>query len=226
MRLGEGECALVSHDLPIVSRVRQAPYLVLLLNVDVDVVRGLYEDAGDRVTADTGATGLDVHRADSHLIDALDRYLALAESEADARVLGPALLREIHYRMLAAPFGSMLRSLMRHDSHASAIGRAIAVLRRDFRRAIVVEDLAREVGMSVSAFHKHFKAITCASPLQYQKGLRLLEARRMLSVGACSVTNAAFEVGYESPTQFSREYTRKFGQPPSKDLTAVRASKA
>lgn len=217
-RISAGQCALVSHDLPIVSRVREAPYLVVLFRVDVDVLRGLYEDVGDLSAAEPSAAALEVQLAAPQLVDALDRYLALSESETDSRVLGPMLLRELHYRMLTAPFGGMLRTLLRHDSHASAIRRAIGVLRRDFRAPIVVEDLAREVGMSVSAFHKHFKAVTSSSPLQYQKGLRLLEARRMLTVRGESVTTAAFAVGYESPTQFSREYARKFGRPPSADL--------
>lgn len=163
------------------------------------------------------ARALEVHRADSQLLDAMGRYLALAESELDARVLGPLLVKEIHYRLLVAPFGQMLRRLLRRDSHASSIARAIATLRRDFRSPMVVEELARAVGMSVSSFHKHFKEVTASSPLQYQKGLRLLEARRLLIAGTASVTTAAFEVGYESPTQFSREYARKFGRPPSKE---------
>ncbi|MCE9673995.1 AraC family transcriptional regulator [Myxococcus stipitatus] len=217
-RLRAGECALVSHDLPIVSRVRDAPYLVLLLDIEVDVLRSLYEDTGEKVMAATEARAVEVHQADSHLLDAMGRYLALAESDTDARVLGPMLLRELHYRLMMAPVGHMLRSLLRHDSHASSISRAIALLRRDFRSPMVVEELAREVGMSVSSFHKHFKAVTTTSPLQYQKGLRLLEARRMLVAGAASVTTVAFEVGYESPSQFSREYTRRFGRPPSQDV--------
>ncbi len=216
-RLGAGQCALVSHDLPIVSRVREAPYLVVLLNVEVDVLRSLYEDVGE-LAAPGAARALEVHRADAKLLDAVGRYLALAESEMDSRVLAPMLLKEIHYRLLASPLGHMLRSLLRHDSHASAIARAIALLRRDFRAPMVVERLARSVGMSVSSFHEHFKRVTSSSPLQYQKGLRLLEARRLLVAGTATVTTAAFEVGYESPTQFSREYARKFGRPPSKDV--------
>lgn len=222
-RLGAGECALVSHDLPILSRVREAPYLVVLLHVDVDVLRSLYEDAGE-LAAQGEAQALEVDRADAHLLDAVRRYLALAGSEMDARVLAPMLLKEIHYRLLASPLGHMLRSLLRHDSHASAIARAIALLRRDFRAPMVVEQLARAVGMSVSSFHEHFKNVTSSSPLQYQKGLRLLEARRLLVAGGATVTTAAFAVGYESPTQFSREYARKFGRPPSKDVESARAT--
>lgn len=216
-RLGVGECAVVSHDLPIISRVREAPYLVVLLNVEVDVLRSLQEEVGELAT-EGEAHPLEVHRADPRLLDVVGRYLALTESEREARVLGPMLRKEIHYRLLVSPLGQMLRRLLRHDSHASAITRAIATLRRDFRAPMVVEDLARAVGMSVSSFHEHFKRITSSSPLQYQKGLRLLEARRLLVAGAATATTAAFEVGYESPTQFSREYARKFGRPPSKDL--------
>jgi AraC-like DNA-binding protein len=215
-RLGAGECALVSHDLPIVSRVREAPYLVVLLNVEVDVLRSLYEEVGELAT-EGEAHPLEVHRADPRLLDAVGRYLALTESEMDARVLSPMLRKEIHYRLLVSPLGQMLRRLLRHDSHASAITRAIAILRRDFRAPMIVEELARGVGMSVSSFHEHFKRITSSSPLQYQKGLRLLEARRLLVAGTATATTAAFEVGYESPTQFSREYARKFGRPPSKE---------
>lgn len=223
-RLRAGQCALVSHDLPIVSRVREAPYLVLLLNIEVDVLRSLYEDVGEFLSSGPGAPSLAVHRADWRLLDAVGRYLALAESEIDARVLGASLLREVHYRLVTSELGHMLRSLIRHDSHASAVARAIALLRKDFRSPMIVEDLARGVGMSVSAFHKHFKAVTSSSPLQYQKTLRLLEARRMLVAGTGSVTTTAFDVGYESPSQFSREYARKFGHPPS--VTAARRSPA
>ena len=215
-RLGPGECALVSHDLPIRSRVREAPYLVVLLKVDFDVLRTLYEDAAE-LASEVEAQALEMHHADARLLDAVGRYLTLAESEVEARVLAPLLLKEIHYHLLVSPLGHMLRRLLRQDSHAGAIARALALLRRDLRAPIVVEDLARSVGMSVSSFHKHFKSITSSSPLQYQKSLRLLEARRLFRAGSATVTTAAFDVGYESPSQFSREYARKFGHPPSQE---------
>ncbi len=112
----------------------------------------------------------------------------------------------------------MLRCLIRHDSNASAIARAIGYIRADLHSPIAIPELARRVGMSASSFHKHFKTITSATPLQYQKELRLLEARRLLTTGGASVTGAAFDVGYESASQFSREYSRKFGVIPSQDL--------
>jgi AraC-like DNA-binding protein len=167
-----------------------------------------------------------VHAASSPLLDALGRYLGLIESSTDAKVLGPMISREIHYRLLMDPVGGMLRSLISYDSHSALVSRAITIIRRDFRSSIVVADLAREMGMSVSSFHRHFKAVTSLSPLQYQKELRLLEARRLLSAGATSVSTTAFEVGYESLSQFSREYSRKFKKSPAHDLVGLSARKA
>jgi AraC-like DNA-binding protein len=217
-RLGEGQCLLVSHDLPVRSRVTEAPYLALLLDIELGTLRSLYEEVGGTALDASPAQALAVQGVDEPLCDALSRYLALTSSATDARVLGPMILKELHYRLLLSPSGGMLRNLLRHDSYASAIARAIAHIRGNFRAAMVVSDLAREVGMSVSGFHKHFKAVTASSPLQYQKDLRLLEARRLLVSGAASVSIVAYDVGYESPNQFSREYARKFGAAPKKDL--------
>ena len=218
LSFGPGECLLVSHDLPVRSKITKAPYLALVLQVDVTTIRKLYDEVAESTLESESARAAEAHRADSGLIDALHRYLALADSPADAKVLGPLVSKEIHYRLLMAPFGGMLRSLIRHDSDASAIARAIGHIRGDVRAPIAIPELARRVGMSVSAFHKHFKAITATTPLQYQKELRLLEARRLLRIGGTSVTTTAFDVGYESPSQFSREYARKFGVPPSQDV--------
>jgi AraC-like DNA-binding protein len=217
LSFGPGECLLVSHDLPVRSRITRAPYLALLLEVNVTTIRKLYDEMAESTLESARARAAETHRADPGLLDALRRYLALADSDADAKVLGPLISKEIHYRLLTAPFGGMLRSLIRHDSDASAIARAIGQIRGDIRSPIAIPELARRVGMSVSSFHKHFKAITATTPLQYHKELRLLEARRLLKTGA-SVTTAAFDVGYESPSQFSREYARKFGAPPSQDM--------
>ena len=217
LSFGPGECLLVSHDLPVHSRITKAPYRALVFAVDVATIRSLYDQAADLPLDREEPRAAETRRADPGLLDALHRYLALADAPADAKVLGPLTTREIHYRLLTAPFGGMLRSLIRYDSHASAIARAIGHIRRDIRSPIVIPELARHVGMSVSSFHGHFKTITSTTPLQYQKELRLLEARRVLKSGV-SVTTAAFAVGYESPSQFSREYARKFGVPPSEDM--------
>jgi transcriptional regulator GlxA family with amidase domain len=190
--------------------------------LDVATIRKLYDEVAESGLDSERARAAETHRADPGLLDALRRYLALADSPADAKVLGPLTSKEIHYRLLMAPFGGMLRSLIRHDSDASAVARAIGHIRRDVRSPIAIPELARRVGMSVSSFHKHFKTITSTTPLQYQKELRLLEARRLLKTGGASVTTAAFDVGYESASQFSREYARKFGVPPSQDLANER----
>lgn len=218
LSFGPGECLLVSHDLPVRSRITKAPYLALVFEVNVATIRKLYDEVGESALDSEHARAAETHRADPGLVDALRRYLALADSPADAKVLGPLTSREIHYRLLMAPFGGMLRSLIRHDSDASAIARAIGHIRRDIRAPVAIPELARRVGMSVSSFHEHFKAITSTTPLQYQKELRLLEARQLLTAGGATVTAAAYEVGYESSSQFSREYARKFGFPPSHDL--------
>ena len=217
LSFGTGECLLVSHDLPVCSRVTTAPYLALVLKVDAAAIRKLYDEVAESVLDSERARAAVTHRADPGLLDALRRYLALAVSPADARVLGPLISKEIHYRLLVAPFGGMLRRLIRHDSNASAIARAIDHIRRDVRSPIAIPDLARRVGMSASSFHKHFRTITSTTPLQYQKELRLLEARRLLKTGGASVTTVAGEVGYESSSQFSREYVRKFRVSPSHD---------
>jgi AraC-like DNA-binding protein len=219
LSFGPGECLLVSHDLPVRSRITEAPYLALVFEVDVATIRKLYDEIAESSLDSRCAHAAEMHRADSGLIDALRRYLALADSPADAKVLGPLISKEIHYRLLVAPYGGMLRSLIRHDSNASAIARAIGHIRGDIRSPIAIPDLARRVGMSASSFHKHFKTITSTTPLQYQKELRLLEARRLLKTSGASVTVAAFEVGYESSSQFSREYARKFGVPHPAKMT-------
>jgi AraC-like DNA-binding protein len=221
LSFGSGECLLVSHDLPVCSRITEAPYLALVFHVDITTIRTLHDELAESVPDGERARSAETHRADPGLLDAMGRYLALADSPVDAKVLGPLLSKEIHYRLLVAPFGAMLRKLICHDSNASAVARAIGQIRGDIRLPIAIPELARSVGMSVSSFHKHFKTITSTTPLQYQKELRLLEARRLLTLGGTSVTTAAFEVGYESSSQFSREYTRKFGVPPSQDMVSA-----
>lgn len=227
--LGPGDVLVVSHDVPVNSRITMArpgePYLAVILSLDVSLLRSLYDEAGRAaggvVDAErTGTPALASTTADPRLVDAIARYLALVEDEVEAKVLAPAIRREIHFRLLMAPNGGMLRNLLRHDSHASMVAMAISRIREAYREPIAVPELAREVGMSPSSLHKHFRAITSTTPLQFQKDLRLLEARRLLIAGQHAVSDVAYEVGYESPTQFSREYSRKYGVPPSSDLRA------
>lgn len=218
VEVGPGQSLVVSHDLPVVSRITRArpdePYLALIVSLDLVLLRSLHDKVGDARAEATPPRSLAAHDTEPALVDCLSRYLAIAGDPVEERVMGPLLLEEIHFRLLMAPHGGMLRELLRNDSHASAVMRAIARIRRDFRTSLKVPELAREVGMSASSFHKHFREITSTTPLQYQKELRLLEAQRLLATGAQSVSDVAYDVGYESPNQFSREYSRKFGTSP------------
>ncbi len=222
--VGPGESLVVSHEVPVVSRITtatpQEPYLAMIVVLDVSLLRSLYDEVGDAAPATTPANSLAACPADAPLFDCLSRYLGLADDPVEAKVMAPLLRKELHFRLLMAPNGSMLRNLLLHDSHASAVSRAITKIRREFRSSLKIPELAREIGMSPSSFHKHFKDITSTTPLQFQKELRLLEARKLLSTGGLSVSDVAYEVGYESPNQFSREYSRKFGTSPRDALPA------
>ena len=224
--LSAGKSVVVSHDLPVVSRIerasRAAPYLALVVRLDLGTLRSLYAEVGDVETeVEEEEAALKVAHLDAPTMAVLLRYLDLLDHPKDARVLAPLVRRELHYRLLMSSSGGMLRSLLRRDSHASRIADAIGSLREGFRGPLDIGALARHAGMSPSSFHKHFRSVTRTTPLQYQKDLRLAEARALLRGGRHSVSTAAFEVGYESPSQFSREYSRKFGLPPQSDRRAA-----
>lgn len=222
--LSAGDALLVSHDLPVVSQITEAsaqrPYRALILSLDLADVRALHAQIAQEPEQAPITDPLPYMPVDASWLEPLIRYVELAGKPLDARVLGPSILREIHYRLLLSPIGQRLRSLLVQDSHASRIGDAIKKLRAEFRTAVPVSDLAVCAGMSVSSFHKHFKSVTGVTPLAYQKELRLIEARALLVGSGATVADAAFAVGYESPTHFSRDYRRKFGLPPSQDTAS------
>ncbi|MDV4145864.1 AraC family transcriptional regulator [Shimia sp. FJ5] len=222
--LQRGDALLVSHDLPVMSRITQTPYCALILSIDIGIVRSFYVQVGEVAHETQAARSLSASVAQGALLEALGRYLRLMEDPLEAQVLGPLILRELHYRLLISPIGGMLRNLLAVDSHASRVAKAITRIRRDFREPLVVADLAQVAGMSQSSFHEHFKAVTGTTPLQYQKDLRLIEAQSLLREGQRSVATTSFEVGYESPTHFSRDYSRKFGCSPKHHLAQVSLS--
>ncbi len=225
VRFSAGQSLIVCHELPVISRVtdasRERPYVALVFALDMGIVRSLYDEVSEADLAEEKARALNVRDSDAALIDALRRLFELEDRPVEARVMVPLLHREIHFRLLMAPHGGMLRQLLWRDSHASRIGKAIVHIRENCTAPLAMVDLARISGMSQSSFHKHFKSVTETTPLQYQKELRLLEARRQLQEGTGSVSSTAFAVGYESATQFSREYSRKFGVPPREDFGRV-----
>ena len=225
VKLRAGDALVVSHDLPVQSKITSAsagkPYLALIITLELGMVRSLYEQVGSFSDEAPTARSLSAGRAAPSLIEPLARYLALMDHPLDAQVLGPAILREIHFRLLMSPMGDMLRNLLSIDSHASRVAKAIQRIRTEFRQPLTVAELAQSAGMSQSSFHGHFKLVTGTTPLQYQKDLRMITARDLLRAGRHNVSSASFEVGYESPTHFSRDYRRKFGLPPSKETAAT-----
>lgn len=222
LRVGDGQSLLVSHALPVVSRITEAardrPYVALVLPLDMDLLRALTPD----VTAALGASAQDAFSislcsTDLEMEGALLRYLRQCEHEDARRLLAPITRREIHARLLMGPHAEPLQKLLWQETSASRIFQATRAIQSDLSRPMAIGDLAQRAAMSTSAFFEHFKAITGTSPLQYQKDLRLLHARDALRSTNEKVSEIAFRVGYESASQFSREYTRKFGRPPKVD---------
>ncbi|HVY98557.1 MAG TPA: AraC family transcriptional regulator [Dongiaceae bacterium] len=225
---GAGQYLIVSVDLPVVSRVveasRRQPYLCVGITLDpAAVARLLLETAaGERVADDGDALGLAVSAAPPDLLDAVLRLLRLLDRPDDVPVLKPMLEREILWRLLHGGQGALVRQIGLADSSLCHIRRAVAVIRARYAETLRVEELAGVAGMSPASFYRHFKSVTAVSPLQYQKQIRLLEARARLIAGPQNVAAIGFDVGYESPSQFSREYSRLFGAPPARDLARLR----
>jgi AraC-like DNA-binding protein len=218
---------LVSVDLPIVGQVVSAspedPYLGLRIDLDIAQVGEIVMMADAPVPRGAApGRGLAVSAIDPPLLDAVIRLVRLLESPRDAAVLAPLVLREITYRVLTGVQGPRLRQIAAQGAPAQRIALAINWLKRNFAQRFRIETVAREAHMSPSALHQHFKLVTAMSPLQYQKRLRLQEARRLMLGEGLDAAAAGYRVGYESPSQFSREYRRLFGQPPRRDLVSLR----
>jgi len=220
---------VVSVTLPVTGQVIEAtpdePYLCLRLDIDPDDVAGLIAESGQAhvpAMPPDATHGLDLGlyaaRVNAPLMDAVLRLMRLLDTPEDLPVLAPMARREILYRVLTGELGHRLRALATTDTRSSRIARAVARLREDYLEPLSIEELARTVHMSTSSFHHQFKAVTTMSPLQFQKHLRLHEARRLMMAGGMEALSAARHVGYESPSQFSREYKRLFGAPPRSEV--------
>jgi AraC-like DNA-binding protein len=218
---------VASVDLPATGCVVQAspekPYIALALTLDPQTVAGVLLDLPAQSEGDPAA-GFAISPLTPDLLDPLARMARLMDAPQDVSVMGPMLEREIIYRALQGPQAGMLRQAARCGSRLSQIRKAVTVIRRDFAAPLRIEALAAEAGMSASSFHRHFKAVTAMSPLQYQKQIRLQIARRRLVTQPGEAARVAYEVGYESPSQFSREYARLFGLPPARDAARLRAA--
>lgn len=218
---------VMSVDLPAVGAVHPSserePYLAVSLTIDPQRVAGLLDDLPPSMLESRPEGGaFSVASVTPELLDAWVRMLRLMNTPDDIAVLAPGFEREILYHVLKGPHGWMLRDIASPGTMLARIGNAIHWLRHNFAEEFVVESLAEREAMSVSAFHRHFKAVTAMSPLQYQKRVRLLHARTLLLGRQQSVTYVAQEVGYRSVPQFNRDYSRIFGLPPLKDVAQLR----
>lgn len=212
-----GHTFTAALDLPVVAKITKAdtdrPYLAISLAIEPGIVSDLTAKMPDLAGA-AYRKAFAIDPADSDLLDAWRRMLCLIDRPDDVRVMGPLLEREIVYRLLRGPQGAVLKQIASADPRVAQIRKALGIIEENYARLFKVEDIARSVGMSCSAFHRGFKAATGMAPLQYQKTLRLYEARRLLLAEPKSASTAAFAVGYQSVSQFSREYRRMFGMPP------------
>ena len=221
---------IVSAEVPITGQILEAsalaPYLCLRIDLDPAVIASVIQDAAlAGAPPDVVGSGLAVSTAGPQLIDAVVRLASLLDvPEADRRFLTPLAEREILYRLLTGEQSDRLRQIAFADSKLSRINRAIGLIKTNYASALRIDEMAALVNMSTSTFHEHFRTVTAMSPLQYQKQIRLQEARRLMLANAVDAATAAFRVGYESPSQFSREYARTFGLPPRRDIEKIRGT--
>jgi AraC-like DNA-binding protein len=219
---------ITAAALPTATRVTEAseerPYLGIILGLDPALVSSVMVEAGHPVLREHAAVrAFDVSPLDSGLLDAVVRLVRLLDSPADeARFLRPLITREIVFRLLKGEQGGRLRQIAVLSGHTHRIARALERLRKDFDRQLRIEDIARELGMSVSGFHHHFRAVTAMSPRQFQKQLRLQEARHLMLAGDLDAASAGYRVGYSDASHFTRDYKRLFGAPPMRDVERLR----
>jgi len=214
-------------DLPLIFRIDGAspekPYLGFSLSLDPATVGSVLIESGIKFKkGDSSARAMEVERTDADLLDAVVRLVRLIEKPSEQKILGPLITREIVYRLLTGGHGPRLAHML-SSGDTQRISRAIELMRARIDEPLRVENVARELGMSVSVFHHHFKSVTAMSPLQYQKHIRLQEARRLMLSENLDAASAGFRVGYEDPSYFSRDYKKQFGAPPQRDISRLRS---
>jgi AraC-like DNA-binding protein len=228
---GPGQFLVVSVDLPVTGNIILAnadePFLAFVFELRPRMIAALLLETATAATAapavpDGLPAGIAVSDASPALLDAIARLLALLDAPEDAAALAPGIEREVLWRLITGPQGATVRQIGLADSRLAHLARAIRWIRAHYNETLRVEELAALATMSVSAFHRHFRAVTSMTPIQFQKEIRLHEARARLLAEPGDVTGVGFAVGYESPSQFSREYRRLFGVPPSRDARALR----
>jgi AraC-like DNA-binding protein len=218
---------ITSVHLPTVVQILEAspekPYLGLRLKLDLREISQLMVDSNlPQPRAQQSSRGMATGELTLPLLTAFQRLIDLLAEQQDIPILAPVIQREIIYRLLVGDQGERLRQIASAGSQSNQIARAIDWLKGNFTEPLSIDDLAAQASMSTSTFHHHFRSMTALSPLQFQKQLRLQEARRLMLAERMDAANAAFQVGYESPSQFSREYNRMFGAPPLRDIAKLR----
>lgn len=222
---------ITSVHLPTIVQIIEAspekPYLGLRLKFDLREIAQLMVDSNlPQPRPQQSSRGMATGEVTLQLVNAFIRLIDLLADEKDIPILAPVIQREIVYRLLVGDQGERLRQIATAGSQSQQIARAIGWLKNNYTQAVSMDELAAQANMSTSTLHHHFKALTALSPLQYQKQLRLQEARRLMLAERMDAANAAFQVGYESPSQFNREYSRLFGAPPLRDITSLRQTAA
>lgn len=222
---------LSSVELPIISHILEAspekPYLGLTLELDLkEISRLMLHDGIPPSLSGPTNRGIGVSKLTPSLLNAVERLLELLDNPKEISVFLPLIQQEIYYRLLMGEQGDRLRQIVNAESRSWQIGRAIDWMKKNFDQPLHISELASRVGMSTSGFHQHFRALTSISPLQFQKRIRLTEARRLMLMENMDAGNASFQVGYESPTQFNREYKRMFGKPPRVDIKSLQTALA
>lgn len=215
-------------DLPLIFRINEAsaecPYLGFRLMLEPALVASVLVESGLKLKkADAGAKAMDVNRVDADLLDSVVRLVGLIERPGEQKALAPLITREIVFRLLASGQAARLAHMLSYGD-TQRISRAIGLLRDRFDEPLRIETVARDLGMSISAFHHHFKSVTAMSPLQYQKHIRMQEARRLMLSEGLDAASAGFRVGYEDPSYFSRDYKKQFGAPPQRDINRLRSN--
>jgi AraC-like DNA-binding protein len=221
---------IASVDLPVMGSVIEAsetkPYLCLQIDLNPGELAELVLRYPGEASDPTSSTGLSLNDTTPEMLNAASRLVALLDTPNDINELAPLILREIQYRLLTGPAGGIIRNMARAESRLNQIARAILWIRQHYREACRIEDAAEVAGMSRSKFHLHFRAVTGLTPIEFRTQLRMQEARRLMVAEARDAASAGFAVGYESPSQFSRDYLRLFGVPPARDAGQLRASMA
>jgi len=226
-RYGENHCLVTGVDMPSVTYITAAspeqPFLAISLNLDKYLITQLAAEIPPSSRLGNGSyKGISIAEVDPDVLDAFLRMVELNEKPEQIPVLAPMIVREIHYRLLIGPQGERLRMVNTLGTQSNQIARTITWLRDNYKEPLQVDELARKVNMATSTFHRHFREVTTLSPLQFQKRLRLYEAQRMMLVENEDAAIVALAVGYESPTQFNREYKRLFGEPPHRHVSQLK----